>query len=99
MRRATPVTGLVMDAIQKRESGDMGFLDSMSEKPNVPRCSVLFFETTTVTAPAISFLAIISSMAELTAGSFGLAAFAEKRIEASRRIFGRCMTGTESVRA
>ena len=70
-----PVTGLVIEAIQNSVSGVIGRFAATSAKPVVSRCRTLSFVTTTVTAPAISFFAIISCIAAPTPGSFvGVAA-------------------------
>jgi hypothetical protein len=48
------------------------------------RCSTLSFATTTVTAPGISFFAIISCIAAPTPGSFGSSAKARVPNDAAK---------------
>ena len=74
IRTATPVTGLVIDAIQNSVSGVIGRFAARSAEPVASRCRTRSFETTTVTAPATSFFATISCMAAPTPGSVGAAA-------------------------
>ena len=84
MRTAAPVTGFVMDAIQNSESGVIGRFEATSEKPVASRCRTLFLATTAVTAPEISFFAIISCMAAPMPGSFGSSAKAVSAAESAR---------------
>ena len=88
MRIATPVTGLVIEAIQNRVSGVIGRFAATSAKPVASRWSTLSFETTTVTAPATSFFAIIPCMAVPIPGSVGSAAKVV-RVAASANMTGR----------
>ena len=71
------MTGLVIDAIQNSVSGVIGRFAATSAKPVASRCRTRSFETTAVTAPAISFFATISCMAAPTPGSVGAAANVE----------------------
>src|SRR5207249_709797 len=71
MRIAAPVTGFVIEAIQKSASGVIGLFAATSAMPVLSRWRSLSFVTTAVTAPEISFLAIISCMAAPIPGSFG----------------------------
>ncbi len=71
IRTATPVTGLVIEAIQNSVSGVIGRFAARSAEPVASRCRTRSFETTTVTAPATSCLATISCMAAPTPGSDG----------------------------
>ena len=71
IRIATPVTGLVIEAIQNSVSGVIGRFAARSAEPVASRCRTRSFETTTVTAPATSFFATISCMAAPTPGSVG----------------------------
>src|SRR6266540_773978 len=89
MRIAAPVTGFVIEAIQKSVSDVIGLFAATSAKPVVSRWRSLSFVTTTVTAPAISFFAIISCIAAPMPGSFGPSASAGRaahRAAASARM-------------
>ena len=77
------MTGLVIEAIQNSVSGDMGRFAATSAKPVVSRWRTLSFETTTVTAPAISFFPIISCIAVPIPGSVGSGAEAETAAESA----------------
>jgi hypothetical protein len=63
---ATPVTGLVMDAIQKTASACIGFSPAMSARPTVSTWRTSSREATSVTAPAISFSATNRAMRSAT---------------------------------
>ena len=84
MRIAAPVTGLVIEAIQNSVSGVIGRFAATSAKPVASRWRTLSFATTTVTAPAISFFAIISCIAVPMPGSVGSAAKAVSVAESAR---------------
>jgi hypothetical protein len=71
---ATPVIGFVIEAIQNNVSAVIGRFDSTSANPVVCKSKTLSLATTNVTAPAISFFAIISSIAALTGDAFRSAA-------------------------
>src|SRR3989449_10617619 len=89
MRIAVPVIGFVIEAIQKSVSGVIGLFATTSAKPVVSRWRSLSLVTTTVTAPAISFFAIISCIATPIPGSFGPSANAGRaahRAAASARL-------------
>ena len=58
IRMATPVTGLLIDAIRKMPSLRIGAFDSRSVIPCASKCATLPRRATTVTAPAISFEAM-----------------------------------------
>ena len=51
---ATPVTGLVIDAMRKTASFVIGFFDSMSVTPVASRCAIRPWRATSVTPPQIS---------------------------------------------
>ena len=51
---ATPVTGLVIDAMRNTASFVIGFLDSMSVTPAASRCAIRPWRATSVTPPLIS---------------------------------------------
>ena len=51
MRIATPVTGLVIEAIQNSVSGAIGRFAATSAKPLASRCTTRSLVTTAVTAP------------------------------------------------
>ena len=70
IRIATPVTGLVIEAIQNSVSAVIGRFVATSAQPVVSRWRMRSFETTMVTAPATSFFDTISCMAAPTPGSF-----------------------------
>ena len=71
MRTATAVTGLVMEAIQKRLSVCIGFRVARSAKPPASASRTEFFVTTTVTAPAASPVSTAAWMAAPTPGRAG----------------------------
>src|SRR5687768_12804477 len=79
---ATPVIGLVIDAIHMIVSGCTGLPEARSALPVASRCSTLSFETTSVTTPATSLLATHSSATFETAGIFGASA---DRAEVARK--------------
>ena len=55
---ATPVTGLVIDAIRKMASFRIGVLLSASINPCGSKCTTLPFRATSVTAPENCFSAM-----------------------------------------
>ena len=65
---AVPVTGLVIEAIQKIESTFIGIVFPRSASPWAARWRISSGPATRVTEPAISFAAMALSMASLTAG-------------------------------
>ncbi len=58
IRMATPVTGLLIDAMRKMPSFRIGVFDSRSIIPCASKCAIFPRRVTTVTAPAISFAAM-----------------------------------------
>jgi hypothetical protein len=84
MRIAAPVIGLVIEAIQKSASDVIGRFVATSAKPVASRWTSLSLVTTAVTAPAISFFAIISCIAAPIPGSFGPSAKADSAAERTR---------------
>jgi hypothetical protein len=68
MRTATAVTGLVIEAIQKRLSVRIGLLSATSANPTASVSRILSFVATTVTAPEISFASINVRSVALMAG-------------------------------
>ena len=86
MRIAVPVIGFVIEAIQKSVSAVIGFFEATSAKPVVSKWRILSLATTTVTAPTISFFAIISCMASPMPKSFAESAKAKGTMKRAARI-------------
>ena len=73
MSTATAVTGLVIEAIQKIEFACIGRWVARSARPVASRWRILSFVATTVTAPAISCLAMAACRLASTRGKLEVA--------------------------